>query len=152
MGGDELAGRLNPVGAKRIRILSYWSGTLKADGNGDCHYTIDIPEFSGSLRVMAVAYKGRAFGSSEHNITVADPVVISSSLPRFLSPNDQNTLNVSLTNTTAKSNEPLPLNVAVSGLCKYRAAHHSEVEIPAHSEKGYSLSNSMQRCHQRGQG
>ena len=41
---------------------------------------------------MAVAYKGSAFGSSDHNITVADPIVISSSLPRFLSPNDQNTL------------------------------------------------------------
>jgi len=139
MGGDEgLEGRLNPVGAKRIRILSYWSGTLKADGNGNCAYTIDIPEFSGSLRVMAVAYKGRAFGSNEHNITVADPVVISSSLPRFLSPNDQNTLNVSLTNTTGKTMNA-SANINVSGPLQISGSTSQQVEIPAHSEKDISF-------------
>ncbi|HXP50861.1 MAG TPA: MG2 domain-containing protein, partial [Bacteroidia bacterium] len=37
MAGDEgLEGRLNPVGGKRVRILSYWSGIVKANGSGDC--------------------------------------------------------------------------------------------------------------------
>jgi len=139
MAGDEgLDGRLNPVGGKRVRILSYWSGIVKANGSGDCSYTINIPEFSGSLRVMAVAYKGTTFGSAQHNIVVADPVVISSSLPRFLSPNDQNTLNVSLNNTTAKK-MTATATVNVSGPLQVAGSASQDVEIPAHSEKDISF-------------
>ncbi len=135
MAGDAgLDGRLNPVGGKRVRILSYWSGIVKANGNGDCSYTINIPEFSGSLRLQAVAYKGRAFGSAEKNMIVADPVVISSSLPRFLSPNDQNSLNVSLNNTTNKKMNAIA-TVSVSGPLQVAGAASQDVEIPAHTEK-----------------
>jgi uncharacterized protein YfaS (alpha-2-macroglobulin family) len=139
MAGDEgLEGRLNPVGGKRVRILSYWSGILKANSSGQCSYTINIPEYSGSLRVMAVAYKGSSFGSSDKNIIVADPVVISSSLPRFLSPNDQNTLNVSLNNTTAKK-MTATATVSVSGPLQIAGPTSQDVEIPAHSEKDISF-------------
>jgi uncharacterized protein YfaS (alpha-2-macroglobulin family) len=134
-GGDEgLEGRLNPVGGKRVRILSYWSGTLKANGSGECSYTINIPEFSGSLRLMAVAYKGSSFGSSEKNMIVADPIVISSSLPRFLSPNDQNTLSVSLNNTT-NSKMTAKTSLGVSGPLQVSGSATQDIDIPAHSER-----------------
>lgn len=35
---------------------------------------------------MAVTYKDGQFGSKENTMTVADPIVLSSALPRFLSP------------------------------------------------------------------
>jgi len=135
MAGDEgLEGRLNPTGGKRVRILSYWSGTMKANGSGECSYTIDIPEFSGSLRIMAVAYKGSAFGSRDKMMVVADPVVISSSLPRFLSPNDQNTLSVSLNNTTNKTMNATA-SVVVTGPLQVSGPASQDIQIPAHAEK-----------------
>jgi uncharacterized protein YfaS (alpha-2-macroglobulin family) len=49
--------------------------------------------------VMAVAYKDNAFGSATKNMKVADPVVISAGLPRFLSPGDELVLPVNISNT-----------------------------------------------------
>jgi uncharacterized protein YfaS (alpha-2-macroglobulin family) len=60
----------------------------------------DIPQFSGSLRVMAVAYEGKKFGAAEKNIKVADPIVISAGVPRFVSPNDKLMVPATISNTT----------------------------------------------------
>ncbi len=103
-GGDgyDLSKRVNPLTNKRVKLVTFWSGPLKANGSGEVSYTVDIPQFSGDLRIMAVAYKGSAFGAGNTNLKVADPVVISSALPRFLSPGDQLEMPVTLTNTTSR--------------------------------------------------
>ncbi|SHJ12586.1 hypothetical protein SAMN02745146_2362 [Hymenobacter daecheongensis DSM 21074] len=103
-GGDgaDLARRTTPVPSRRVQLLAKWSGVLRADANGKVRYRVRIPQFSGAVRVMAVAYKGDAFGSAEQTMRVADPVVISTSLPRFLSPGDTIDVPVTLTNTTGK--------------------------------------------------
>ena len=102
-GGDfDLGKRTNPVTNKRVKLVRYWSGILKANSQGKVDYDIDIPQFSGDLRVMAVAYKDEKFASDDTNIKVADPVVVTASLPRFFSPNDEVTMPITLANTTAK--------------------------------------------------
>ncbi|WP_266362563.1 alpha-2-macroglobulin family protein [Tellurirhabdus rosea] len=101
-GGDgyNLGKRINPLSNGRVRLVTFWSGILKANGSGEATFDIAIPPFSGDLRIMAVAYKGRAFGSASRNMKVADPIVISTGVPRFLSPNDSLTLPVTISNTT----------------------------------------------------
>lgn len=104
-GGEafDLSRRINPLTGDRVKLISKWSGIRKASSAGECSFSIDIPQFSGALRVMAVAYKGRQFGSAEKTMKVADPVIISMSLPRFVSPGDNCVVAVSMTNTTDKS-------------------------------------------------
>ncbi len=105
-GGDgelDMAKRINPMPAKRVKIVSYWSGIKKTGGSGVADFEFDVPQFSGELRLMAVAYKDDGFGSSEVAMTVADPVVLSAALPRFLSPGDTALLPVTITNTTARA-------------------------------------------------
>ncbi|MBS1936104.1 MAG: alpha-2-macroglobulin family protein, partial [Bacteroidetes bacterium] len=105
-GGDmesDMKKRVNPMPAKRFKIMSYWSGIKKANGSGDAEFEFDIPQFSGEVRLMAVAYKENSFGSNENKMTVADPIVLSTALPRFLSPKDTITVPVTVTNTTAKT-------------------------------------------------
>ena len=80
----EMSKRTNPMPNKRIKIVSYWSGIVKANGNGTANFEFDIPAFSGQVRLMAVAYKDQNFGSGETAMQVADPIVLSSALPRFL--------------------------------------------------------------------
>ncbi len=133
-GGEALEGRLNPVGGRRVHILSYWSGILKTNSSGDASYTIYIPEFSGSLRVMAAAYKDNKFGSGEKNIVVADPIVVSTSLPRFMSPDDESLLNVVLTNTTGALVNAQSI-LSVKGSLKIEGSLSQNVAIPAHGEK-----------------
>jgi uncharacterized protein YfaS (alpha-2-macroglobulin family) len=103
-GGDQdvdMKKRVNPMPAKRFKIMSYWSGIQKTNGSGEASFEFDIPAFSGEVRLMAVAYKDAQFGSKENTMTVADPIVLSSALPRFLSPGDSVTVPITITNTTA---------------------------------------------------
>ncbi|QMU29234.1 alpha-2-macroglobulin family protein [Adhaeribacter radiodurans] len=104
-GGDgyDLEKRINPLTSKRVKLVAQWSGHLKTGSNGEATIKVNIPQFSGSLRVMAVAYKENAFGSADKIMRVADPVVISTALPRFVSPKDTILVPVTLSNTTAKA-------------------------------------------------
>ncbi|MBN1952735.1 MAG: hypothetical protein JW801_16150, partial [Bacteroidales bacterium] len=95
--GGSMADRLNPIQNKRVKLVSYWSGILETNSKGEAEYTIDIPQFSGDLRIMALSYNGKAFGSAQENMKVADPLVTSVALPRFLSPGDHVQMPVTLT-------------------------------------------------------
>jgi alpha-2-macroglobulin len=37
--------RVNPMQAKRFKIMSYWSGLKKANGNGVAEFEFDVPQF-----------------------------------------------------------------------------------------------------------
>ncbi len=115
-GGDdgETEKRNNPLGVKRFNPVALWSGIIKADNNGNANVNFDIPEFSGELRLMAIAYKGDKFGSAEKGMKVADPIVITPALPRFISPEDEITMPITAFNTTEKS-ASLKFEIETSG-------------------------------------
>jgi uncharacterized protein YfaS (alpha-2-macroglobulin family) len=135
LGGDiaEMGKRVNPFTAKRFNLVALWSGILKADGSGNASFSVNVPQFSGSLRVMAVAYKDNGFGSAEKMIRVADPIVISTSLPRFLAPKDTIKVPVTLSNTTAKS-ATVNADIVVSGPLKVVGSAKQAATINANSE------------------
>ena len=99
----ELAKRANPLGVQRFKPLALWSGILKTNGSGEAEVTLDVPEFNGELRLMALAYKGDRFGSAQIPMKVSDPVVITPALPRFLSPGDSIIMPLTAFNTTGKA-------------------------------------------------
>jgi uncharacterized protein YfaS (alpha-2-macroglobulin family) len=133
-GGDgDLKKRTNPMPAKRIKILSYWSGVAQANGSGEASFEFDIPQFSGSVRLMAVAYKDESFGSKDQNMTVADPIVLSSALPRFMSPGDTVTLPVTISNTTA-SGSAADVKLRLSGPLHPIGDEQQSLNIGANSE------------------
>jgi uncharacterized protein YfaS (alpha-2-macroglobulin family) len=140
VGGDgyNLSKRANPLSNKRVKLVTFWSGILKTNSSGEVCYEIDIPQFSGDLRIMAVAYKDNHFGSAEKNMKVADPIVISTSLPRFLSPGDSLTMPVTMSNTT---NKPMSASVSIgmTGYVKMNGSTNQQVTIPANSEKQVSF-------------
>ncbi|MBC6492128.1 alpha-2-macroglobulin [Flavihumibacter stibioxidans] len=135
-GGDgdlRMDQRVNPMPNKRVKILSYWSGLAVANGSGEASFEFDIPQFSGEVRLMAVAHKDDRFNSAEKNMKVADPVVLSTALPRFLSPGDSIVVPVTLTNTTAK-----PFNarttIKVTGPLVAVSQQQQDVNIGANGE------------------
>jgi uncharacterized protein YfaS (alpha-2-macroglobulin family) len=132
--GYNMSKRVNPLANKRVKLMAYWSGELKTNSNGEVTYTIDIPKFSGDLRVMAVAYKDEHFGSANKNMKVADPLVVSTSLPRFLSPKDSISVPVTVTNTT---NAPIQASVKViaSGAVQMLGNGSTSIKVDANSEQ-----------------
>jgi hypothetical protein len=135
-GGDgeaEMDKRSNPMPNKRIKIVSYWSGSVKASGSGEENFEFDVPQFSGELRLMAVAYKDASFGSSEWSMKVADPIVLSTGLPRFLSPQDTVTVPVTISNTTGKSTTATA-SISTGNGIQVVGANRQQVNLNANSE------------------
>jgi len=97
---EELNNRAVGFGNKRVQLCSFWSGIVQTNEQGLYEMTIDVPEFSGDLRIMAMNYKGDRFGTASANIKVADPMVLSTGLPRFLTPGDEVEIPIMLSNTT----------------------------------------------------
>ncbi len=132
-GSDQSEMRVNPMFVNRVKNVSFWSGIVQANSSGIVKYDIDIPQFSGDIRVMAVAYKGKGFGGADQHMKVADPVVVSTALPRFLSPKDQVVVPVTLSNTTA-TDINANVNVQVQGPLSVVGSPAQQVTIKANKE------------------
>lgn len=113
----EMARRLNPLAADRVKPVALWSGLLEGRP-GWQDILLDVPEFNGSLRVMVVATAGDRFGSAEARVRVADPLVLSPSLPRFLAPGDRFRVPVPVYNGLSGTTDPstdVTVNVQPTG-------------------------------------
>ncbi len=134
-GGDgDFTRRINPITSKRVNLVTFWSGVLKTDENGKVTYTFKVPQFSGSLRVMAVAYNDKTMGGAEASILVADPLVLSTALPKFLSPKDTFSLAVIITNTTNESKN-VSVKVSVQGPLKVLSSGSNSITIQGKTEQ-----------------
>ena len=51
--------------------------------------SVPVPDFNGTLRLMAMAWTQDGVGHAEKDVLVRDPVVVTASLPHFLAPGDQ---------------------------------------------------------------
>jgi uncharacterized protein YfaS (alpha-2-macroglobulin family) len=129
----EMEKRMNPMPSKRVQIVSYWSGIAKTNGDGQAKFSFQVPKFSGELRLMAVGYKDNVFGKAESALKIADPIVISTALPRFLSPGDTVSVPVTITNTTSKAINGVAGIRAVGPLAINGSAQH-EVSLQPNSE------------------
>jgi uncharacterized protein YfaS (alpha-2-macroglobulin family) len=85
-GGDSLGGEgLTVVPTRTVAIVS----DIHVVSGGRVNIPVDIPDFNGTLRLMAVAWSEDSLGQDAEQIVVRDPVVAELILPRFLAPGDQ---------------------------------------------------------------
>jgi len=94
--------RLNPINAKRVKPVALWKAGIVLDAQGKASVEFDIPEFTGSLKVMAVGVADGFFGNAESQLKVVEPLMITPSLPRVLSLSDEFIVPVTVLNTTGK--------------------------------------------------
>ncbi len=98
---DEEGG--GPARAMPIKPVAMWSGLVKADKNGKAKVSFDVPRYRGALRVMAISSSTTKTGTADTRVTVRDPLVLQTTLPRFLSAGDQIQIPVFATNMTGKA-------------------------------------------------
>lgn len=111
-GGD--SGDIGGLDLVPTRTVALFSGPVKLDDKGEAKVALDIPDFVGQLRLMAVAYDKTKVGSSEARIFVRDAVAADVILPRFLAPGDQSRLALSLHNVDGQAGD-YQVNLEVSG-------------------------------------
>lgn len=97
---EERRKRLIPITVTRVKPVALWSGLLKTDARGRGSVTLQVPQFNGTLRVMAAAFAGNRFGASEKAVIARDPIVLTPTYPRFISSNDRFIVPVSVFNGT----------------------------------------------------
>lgn len=130
-GGDEgRSKRLNPVKAKRFKLLSYWSGIKRTNAKGEVTIDFKLPQFNGEVRIMAVAYKGDRFGSAEQPMKIADEIVLQPAIPRLLSIGDTLVMPVSVMNTTDKAGS-VQVKLSVEGPIELLSDRSRAVQIDA---------------------
>ena len=101
----ELRKRLSTGSIRRVKPVSLWSGFVKTDGNGRGTVQFKIPQFNGTLRLMAVAFAGGDYGATEAYLTVREPIVLTPTFPRFLAGGDKIRVPVTLFNGTGEEAE-----------------------------------------------
>ena len=114
-GGDGAASlrkRLNPVRANRYVPLAFWRPRITLGEDGRARAVIELPEFSGEVRLMAVACTREALGAADAAVKVRRDLVVQPALPRFLAPGDECVLSVPLHNLSA-----VPMDVRVRVTC-----------------------------------
>ncbi|PZO82110.1 MAG: hypothetical protein DI629_01170 [Mesorhizobium amorphae] len=81
------------------KLVAFFSGIVRLDENGEAQVGFDIPQFNGTVRVMAVAWTREAVGHAQADVIVRDPVVLTAGLPRFLAPGDRASMRLDFANT-----------------------------------------------------
>lgn len=109
-GGDAPGGGIGRV--QMVKPVALWSGLVEVPASGKLDLSFDLPGYRGKLRVMAVAGDADRMGSAEASVLVRDPIVLQTTLPRFLVAGDIARIPVHLTNTTTKD-RTVTLDVAL---------------------------------------
>jgi uncharacterized protein YfaS (alpha-2-macroglobulin family) len=122
------------------KLVAFFEGPVKLDAQGKASVSFDIPQFNGTVRVMAVSWTKDAVGHVAKDVIIRDPVVITAGYPRFMAPGDTARLRLDIANTDAPDGDytltvtttgglstgsaPLPAKVSLS------AGKRSTVTIP----------------------
>jgi uncharacterized protein YfaS (alpha-2-macroglobulin family) len=103
-GGDgaQMASEGSPPTQK---LVAFFSGPVKVDQDGRAVVSFDLPQFNGTVRVMAVAWSKTAVGHASNDVIVRDPVVITAGLPRFMAPGDRAEMRLDIANTDGPAGE-----------------------------------------------
>lgn len=95
-GGDAIGGEGLTV--VPIKSVALFTGPLTVGADGKVAAPIEVPDFNGELRLMAVAWSQDKLGSDSEPMTVRDPVPAELALPRFVAPGDTATATLLIDN------------------------------------------------------
>jgi len=96
-------------------LVAYFSGPVTVGADGVVRTSFDMPSFNGTVRLMAVVWSDTGVGQSEADVLVRDPVVVTASLPRFLSPGDETRMLLEVVHATGPSGR-VGLDVTADGV------------------------------------
>ncbi len=137
-GGDSGAADLQGSPPTQPPVTLY-SGIVTIGRDGAAEVSFDIPEFAGTVRVMAVAWSRDKVGHAVGDVTVRDPVVATATLPRFILVGDHSNLQLDLDNVEGAAGDyrigvvaegPVRLGTAPPAAVKLDAKQRNRLSIP----------------------
>ncbi|MFO1372695.1 MAG: MG2 domain-containing protein [Candidatus Competibacteraceae bacterium] len=113
-GGDADTRQLDGSGVRTVKTLALFSGPVALDTSGQARIPLTLPDFNGQLRLMAVAWDRDRVGRAEAAPLVRDPLVARVYLPRFLAPEDESRITVTVQNLNAPPGD-YPIRLSAAG-------------------------------------
>jgi uncharacterized protein YfaS (alpha-2-macroglobulin family) len=101
-GGDEGSFVLPDIPQETVTLFV---PPRQAGPDGVIEFPLDLPDFNGQVRLMAVAWSGTSLGAAATDVYVRDPLVAEPLLPRFLAPGDQTRMTLLLHNLDLPAGE-----------------------------------------------
>lgn len=119
------------------RAVALVSRDVMVGPDGRAEITLDMPDFVGQLRLMAVAYSTDKMGQAQAPLIVRDAIAADVILPRFMAPGDQANPVISLQNLSGETQALTvslettgPVDVRLMGAEKITLADNERLEIP----------------------
>ena len=78
--------------------VALFSGIVAVGPDGTASVDFDVPDFNGTVRVMAVAWSADKLGHGQQDVIVRDAVALTASGPRFLTLGDEARLDIAVHN------------------------------------------------------
>jgi alpha-2-macroglobulin len=119
--------------------LALYSGVITVGPNGSAEIAFSIPDFAGTVRFMAVAWSKDKVGHTVGDLIVRDPVVLTTTLPRFLLTGDQAAMQMDIDNVdgqageysvTVQSEGPVTVDLGSAPTLRLREKQHDFVTVP----------------------
>ncbi|GGL80235.1 alpha-2-macroglobulin family protein [Wenxinia marina] len=109
-------------------LVAYFTGPVEVGADGTAQATFRMPAFNGTVRLMAVAWSPRGVGSASQDVVVRDPVVVTASVPRFLTPGDESRLLLEIVHTEGPTGG-FGLDLSADGVTLDQASVPGAVQI-----------------------
>ena len=137
-GGARPGGRVQPV-----KPVALWSGLVEVPEDGNLTLPFKLPPYRGELRVMVMAAGESTVGHAEARVTVADPLVVQATLPRFLSQGDRLRVPVFVSNLSGQKQrvnvQIQAMNLAEAGLEPFVGGSSKVLEVIGEAKKQVAL-------------
>jgi alpha-2-macroglobulin len=110
---DSSALRKDKLAQAEVKTVALFSGPVQVNAAGEAEVSLSVPDFNGTLRIMALAFTDDRYGSAEADVVVAAPVVAEIATPRFLTAGDSSALTLDVQNLSGqKQNLKLKLSAS----------------------------------------
>ncbi|UEM04467.1 alpha-2-macroglobulin family protein [Skermanella rosea] len=110
----------DPPPPLRREMTALHSGIVTVGPDGTAEVPLEIPDFDGRLRLMAVAWTPGKVGSATATAAVRDSLLVEPGLPRFLAPDDVAQVTLTLTDRGQKGGD-YALRFGTGGMVELRS-------------------------------
>jgi len=97
-----------------VRTVTLFTPPVQAGPDGYARSALDMPDFNGQVRLMAVGWQGSRIGAASADLVMRDPLIAEALLPRFLAPGDEARLPILLHNLDLPAGEAV-VKITLSG-------------------------------------
>jgi uncharacterized protein YfaS (alpha-2-macroglobulin family) len=78
--------------------VAFFSGLVTVQADGTAQVEFQLPDFNGTVRLMAVAWSKDKLGHATHDVIVRDKLALTASAPRFITLGDETRLDLAVHN------------------------------------------------------